>query len=144
MSDKVQCIVCGKEFDNETVAIGLYGAICPDCAKLANKIYEENETVSNIKLSDIPKPKEIKKFLDEYVIGQDEAKKRLSVAIYNHYKRINSIDESPVEINKGNICLCGPTGSGKCVSEDTFVTVKNKKTGKIEKLTIEMFIKMLK
>ena len=113
MTDKVQCVVCGKEFDNETVAVGLYGAICPDCAKLAANIYKENETVSNIKLSDIPKPKEIKAFLDEYVIGQDEAKKRLSVAIYNHYKRINSSDDTPVEINKANTILVGPTGVGK-------------------------------
>lgn len=113
MSDKVQCIVCGKEFDNDVVAVGVYGAICPECAKLASNVYSENKYSKVSNLSDIPKPKEIKAFLDEYVIGQDEAKKRLSVAVYNHYKRINSPDDSPVEINKGNIILSGPTGSGK-------------------------------
>ena len=119
MSEKVQCIICGKEFDNDIVAIGDYGAICPDCAKLVNKIYEENVISKVTEITNIPKPKEIKAFLDEYVIGQDEAKKRLSVAVYNHYKRINSTNDAPVEINKGNIMISGPTGSGKTLLVQT-------------------------
>lgn len=110
---KTECIVCGKEFDNDVVAIGQFGAICPECAKLANKLYEENKNNNKTFEGKIPKPKEIKKFLDEYVIGQDEAKERLAVLVYNHYKRLNSPNDAPVEINKGNAVIVGPTGCGK-------------------------------
>jgi ATP-dependent Clp protease ATP-binding subunit ClpX len=79
----------------------------------------------------IPKPREIKEFLDQYVIGQDRVKERVAVAVYNHYKRISAPIINDVEIEKSNILVCGPTGSGKCISGDTKVKVRNKKTGKI-------------
>jgi len=91
--------------------------ICVDCAKLADKYFYQNQEDLNraeSKKRNIPKPKEIKKFLDDYVIGQDIAKERICVAVYNHYKRILSKDDiDDVEIDKSNILLVGPTGTGK-------------------------------
>lgn len=91
--------------------------ICVDCAKLADKYFYHNQEDLNraeSKKRNIPKPKEIKKFLDDYVIGQDIAKERICVAVYNHYKRILSKDDiDDVEIDKSNILLVGPTGTGK-------------------------------
>lgn len=86
----------------------------------------------------VPTPHEIKEFLDEYVIGQDEAKIKLSVAVYNHYKRINQ-KEDDTDIEKSNILMLGATGSGKCVSPDTKITIRNKYTNKIEELSIDDF-----
>lgn len=83
----------------------------------------------------VPTPHEIKEFLDEYVIGQDQAKIKLAVGVYNHYKRIlQKQDETDIE--KSNILLLGSTGCGKCVSSDTYVTIRNKQTGEVNQLTI--------
>ena len=113
VQDKIYCSFCGKEIDGITV-IGNHAAICSDCAALAMKYYNENiSQVTEVSMEGIPKPKEIKEFLDQYVIGQDRAKERLAVAVYNHYKRINNSQVVDVEIDKSNIILCGPTGSGK-------------------------------
>ena len=95
---------------------GVY--ICDECIELCSEILEEelgNEEEERPDFSGINllKPKEIKEFLDDYVIGQDEAKKVLSVAVYNHYKRITSKKESDVDLQKSNILMLGPTGSGK-------------------------------
>ena len=103
---------------------GLNGYICEDCAQHAYKIVNESGVVSsaatsekqveNYKVKEVPKPQEIKKYLDNYVIGQDEAKRYLSVAVYNHYKRLQQpADDDGVEIEKSNIIMVGTTGTGK-------------------------------
>ena len=97
----------------------------------------KKEQKKNIK-DVVPTPHEIKEFLDEYVIGQDQAKIKLAVGVYNHYKRIlQKQDETDIE--KSNILLLGSTGCGKCVSEDTYITIRNKQTGNIEKIKIKEF-----
>ena len=108
------CSFCGKEIKSLSIT-GNNAIICEECASLANKIIQDNkEIIHNTSIKDIPKPKEIKEFLDQYVIGQEVAKERLCVAVYNHYKRIaNKNVTDDVEIDKSNIILCGPTGSGK-------------------------------
>ena len=108
------CSFCNKKIDNLNIS-GINGNICEECASLAYKIIQENKKeINTYSIKDIPKPKEIKEFLDQYVIGQEVAKERLCVAVYNHYKRINNKNiTDDVEIDKSNIILCGPTGSGK-------------------------------
>lgn len=149
--NKIYCAFCGKEISNEEViCAGNTAVICPDCAKLAYNNYKEVgkyssvSNVSNNELKEIPKPMEIKKYLDDYVIGQDEAKERLSVAIYNHYKRLKQNTESDVEIQKSNCIVIGNSGSGKCVSKNAKVTLRNKINGKIETITIEDLLKSIK
>ena len=114
MDKKVFCSFCGKEIKSLSIT-GNNAVICEECAALANKIIQDNkEVVNKHSIKDIPKPREIKEFLDQYVIGQEVAKERLCVAVYNHYKRIaNKNVTNDVEIDKSNILLCGPTGSGK-------------------------------
>ena len=118
--EKIRCSFCGKNQDQVRKMIagtnGVY--ICDECIELCSEILEEelgNEEEERPDFSGINllKPKEIKEFLDEYVIGQDEAKKVLSVAVYNHYKRITSKKESDVDLQKSNILMLGPTCSGK-------------------------------
>lgn len=93
----------------------------------------------------LPTPKEIKAYLDQYVIGQEETKKILSVAVYNHYKRLiyNSKYSDVTELEKSNIITTGPTGSGKCVCGNTKIRVRNKKTGIINELTINELVEKL-
>ncbi|SHP95518.1 ATP-dependent Clp protease ATP-binding subunit ClpX [Mycobacteroides abscessus subsp. abscessus] len=101
--------------------------ICDECIELCTEIVEEElGTEEEVEFKDVPKPMEIRNILDEYVIGQDQAKKNLSVAVYNHYKRINSnskIDE--VELSKSNIAMIGPTGSGKTLLAQTLARILN-------------------
>ncbi len=95
----------------------------------------KKEQKKNIK-DVVPTPHEIKEFLDEYVIGQDQAKIKLAVGVYNHYKRIlQKQDETDIE--KSNLLLLGHTGCGKCISPDTYVTIRNKQTGEVNQLTIK-------
>lgn len=140
MEEKLRCSFCGKESDK--LIFGEFGAICPDCAKLLQKFSEENFVEhSKLELDDIPTPVEMKKFLDQYVIGQDEAKKKICVAVYNHYKRLKSnqaVDD--VEIEKSNVIIVGPTGTGKCVTGDTIVTIRDCITGTIKNISINDFI----
>ena len=114
------CSFCGRS-ENEVgfLITGANGCICNDCAEQAYLIVKEAKThaegqVEEIDLDKLPKPKEIKAYLDQYVIGQDDAKRHLAVAVYNHYKRLKQKDEDDtVEIEKSNIIMVGSTGTGK-------------------------------
>ena len=118
-----KCSFCGRsEKDVKLLITGLNGYICEDCAQQAYKIVtqtgalaaDENTDSVAFKVKEVPKPKEIKQYLDEYIIGQDEAKRYLSVAVYNHYKRLQQPkNEDGVEIEKSNIIMVGSTGTGK-------------------------------
>ena len=130
--DKIRCSFCGKTQDQVRKLIagpnGVY--ICDDCIDICAEIIEEefeDEVMTPEAMDEITlyKPIEIKEFIDEYVIGQDEAKKVLSVAIYNHYKRIMSDVEMDVEVQKSNILLLGPTGCGKTMLAQTMARILN-------------------
>ncbi|WP_455128202.1 ATP-dependent Clp protease ATP-binding subunit ClpX [Prevotella veroralis] len=118
-----KCSFCGRsEKDVKLLITGLNGYICEDCAQQAYKIVtqtgaladDENTDSAAFKVKEVPKPKEIKQYLDEYIIGQDEAKRYLSVAVYNHYKRLQQPkSDDGVEIEKSNIIMVGSTGTGK-------------------------------
>ena len=129
MDKKQYCSFCGKPIEETTVLMMGFenAAICPECAALATKYANESKVVATqYSLKSIPKPIEIKSFLDEYIIGQDRVKERLAVAVYNHYKRINTPeDENGVEIEKSNCCLVGPTGSGKSYLARTIARLLN-------------------
>ena len=115
--DKKRCSFCGRTEDQVALLMtGMTGYICNDCVEQAHTILREEALLqkSDFEMKELPKPKEIKAFLDEYVIGQDEAKCALAVSVYNHYKRLmqqGSDDE--VEIEKSNIIMVGSTGTGK-------------------------------
>jgi ATP-dependent Clp protease ATP-binding subunit ClpX len=125
---QLKCSFCGKAQEQVKKLIagpGVY--ICDECIELCNEIIDEelNEEV-NLDLTNNPKPKEIKDILDQYVIGQDDAKKTLAVAVYNHYKRINSEERfEDVELQKSNILLLGPTGCGKTLLAQTLAKILN-------------------
>lgn len=123
-----KCSFCGKQQEQVKKLIagpGVY--ICDECIELCNEIIEEEfieET--GIDLTSIPKPIEIRQTLDEYVIGQEDAKKSLAVAVYNHYKRVNNAEKiDDVELQKSNILMLGPTGSGKTLLAQTLARILN-------------------
>ena len=125
-SKEIRCSFCGKSQNSvERIIAGPGVYICNECIKVCSNIvedelYENNETEYTInKQEKLPTPEEIKAVLDSYVIGQENAKKTLSVAVYNHYKRINNQKDSDVEIQKSNVLLLGPTGSGKTLLAQT-------------------------
>jgi ATP-dependent Clp protease ATP-binding subunit ClpX len=123
------CSFCGKA-QNEVrkLIAGPTVYICDECVELCNDIIsEENEVDHSLdeKRKRLPKPTEIKKILDDYVIGQERAKKILSVAVYNHYKRIESRSTDGIELQKSNILLLGPTGSGKTLLAQTLARILN-------------------
>ena len=121
----LRCSFCGKTQDEVKKLIagpGVY--ICDECIRLCDEIIAEDDKENFGNLAEAPKPEEIKKALDEYVIGQERAKRILSVAVYNHYKRINSnIKYEDVELQKSNILLIGPTGSGKTLLAQTLARI---------------------
>ncbi|MDR1408166.1 MAG: ATP-dependent Clp protease ATP-binding subunit ClpX [Tannerella sp.] len=112
-----KCTFCGRGRDEVSILVtGISGAICDVCAEQAHSIVKENAKKTkpfSPDNKDVPKPQEIKNFLDDYVIGQDEAKRYLSVAVYNHYKRLMQKISDDVEIEKSNIIMVGSTGTGK-------------------------------
>lgn len=116
------CSFCGRaDGDVRMLISGINGFICDSCARQAGEMVREaldkegnGDSRFNVSLDNIPKPREIKAYLDQYVIGQDDAKRYLSVAVYNHYKRLSQPkDDSGVEIEKSNVIMVGPTGTGK-------------------------------
>ena len=128
--DKIRCSFCGKSQDQvrKLIAGSNNVYICDECIELCGEILEEelaDQGDETMDFGDINlyKPKEMKAFLDEYVIGQDEAKKVLSVAVYNHYKRITSRKKLDVEVQKSNILMLGPTGSGKTYLAQTMARI---------------------
>jgi ATP-dependent Clp protease ATP-binding subunit ClpX len=127
--DLLKCSFCGKSQKQVKKLIagpGVY--ICDECIDLCNEIIEEELSESaELKWDELPKPREIFEFLDSYVIGQDSAKKTLSVAVYNHYKRIQAggKDKDAVELAKSNILLLGPTGCGKTLLAQTLAKMLN-------------------
>lgn len=130
LEDKVRCSFCGKSQDQVRKLIaGPNGAyICDECVDICNEIIEEELEEYDEKPGldiNLIKPEEMKAFLDEYVIGQDDAKKVLSVAVYNHYKRIMAGSDLDVELQKSNILMLGPTGSGKTLLAQTLARILN-------------------
>lgn len=126
----MKCHFCGREnipvVQAEDAVFGHELYICEDCAKLALEWLSEQK-IEEVKkdLIVIPKPKEIKEFLDQYIIGQDRVKEKISVAVYNHYKRILHQSNSDIEIDKSNVLLLGPTGSGKTMIARTIAKMLN-------------------
>ena len=129
-SDLLKCSFCGKTQKQVKKLIagpGVY--ICDECIELCNEIIvEELSEANSLGLSELPKPQAIFEFLDQYVIGQERAKKSLSVAVYNHYKRVQSGDsgrEDAIELAKSNILMLGPTGCGKTLMAQTLARMLN-------------------
>jgi len=128
--DLLKCSFCGKtqkQVEKLIAGPGVY--ICDECIELCNEIIiEELEETSSLGLAELPKPQEIYEFLDQYVVGQDRAKKSLSVAVYNHYKRVQSGEskrEESIELSKSNILILGPTGCGKTLLAQTLARMLN-------------------
>lgn len=119
-NSKRKCSFCGRS-ENEVgfLITGMNGCICDSCSEQAHEIVQEamhqkKGAPGELNLKELPKPKEIKEFLDQYIIGQDDAKRYLSVAVYNHYKRLlQKVDKDDIEIEKSNIIMVGSTGTGK-------------------------------
>ncbi|MBD8080584.1 ClpX C4-type zinc finger protein, partial [Cellulosimicrobium arenosum] len=134
-ADLLKCSFCGKSQKQVKKLIagpGVY--ICDECIDLCNEIIEEElSEAGEAQLDELPKPREIFEFLEQYVIGQDGAKRALAVAVYNHYKRVRAgvslkgsgPDGDPVELSKSNVLLIGPTGTGKTYLAQTLARLLN-------------------
>lgn len=126
---QIRCSFCGRsEAQAKQMISGPGVFICDDCIHTCMNIIEEDmgyDLTRDIEIAEVPKPKEIMATLDEYVIGQETAKKQLSVAVYNHYKRVKEDYDDDVEIQKSNILMLGPTGSGKTLLAQTLARILN-------------------
>ena len=129
-----KCSFCGRSENEVRLLItGLTGYICEDCAQQANNIVVESgvlgkqsSDIADIDMNKVPKPKEIKAYLDEYIIGQDEAKRYLAVSVYNHYKRLQQPkDDDGIEVEKSNIIMVGSTGTGQTLLARTIAKLLN-------------------
>ena len=129
MTDR--CVLCGKSREQvRKLILGMYGGVCADCVKLASDILRSESGAAPSaqpigSVDTLPKPKDIYRVLNQYVVGQERAKRVLSVAVYNHYKRIKAGVGSEVELQKSNILLIGPTGSGKTLLAQTLARILN-------------------
>src|SRR3954452_11680147 len=130
-AEVLKCTFCGKSQQQvgKLIAGPTPLCICDGCVELCNELIAEGELsdISDDLPARVPKPREIREFLDSYVIGQDDAKKALSVAVYNHYKRVQAgaTEKDPVELQKSNIMLLGPTGCGKTLLAQTLAKMLN-------------------
>ena len=129
-NNELVCSFCGKTSSQvKKIIVGPDVAICNECIELCESLLDEKEFVEPKHMEELPKPKDIADFLSDYVIEQDEAKKNLAVAVYNHYKRIRHLEENAgdeknnVEIQKSNILMLGPTGSGKTLRAQTLAKI---------------------
>jgi len=118
------CSFCGRNEDEvKTLIRGIAGNICDECIAMCHNIIESNTEIPEEEQIDLPKPSVIKSYLDQYVIGQDHAKMIISVAVYNHYKRIfRQTTDDNIELEKSNILMVGPTGCGKTLIAQTLAT----------------------
>ena len=125
--DSLYCSFCGKsQKEVKKLIAGPTVFVCDECVELCMDIIKEDKKNNKIKIKEnIPKPKEINNILNEYVIGQDKAKRTLSVAVYNHYKRLSNSTNLDIEIAKSNILLIGPTGTGKTLLAQTLARILN-------------------
>src|SRR5919206_624596 len=122
-----RCVLCGKSREQvKKLILGVHGGVCLDCVDLCNDIIRgENAQADDYSyIGQIPKPRDIHRILSQYVVGQERAKKSLSVAVYNHFKRVNA-QMSEVELHKSNILLIGPTGCGKTLLAQTLAKILN-------------------
>ncbi|MGI8924824.1 MAG: ATP-dependent protease ATP-binding subunit ClpX [Fimbriimonadales bacterium] len=131
METRDKCALCGKtKTQVKRLIVGLYGGVCQECVELCGDILKSGPTDTNVTRpltrptrDPLPKPKEVVSYLDQYVIGQDPAKRALSVAVYNHYKRVQTEMTDDVDLQKSNILLIGPTGSGKTLLAQTLARI---------------------
>ncbi len=128
-TQKFRCSFCGKDQDQvQRLIAGPDVFICDECVALCNEILTQDKISDEVEEGQLIPPQEIKRILDEYVVGQEQAKKILSVAVYNHYKRIyyqESITAADVQLDKSNILLLGPTGTGKTLLARTLANILN-------------------